>query len=212
MCAWRTRRICWAPRRRARAISTSSGSSPPPKASGADAVHPGYGFLSENADFRGRLRRGRAHFRRAARVRDPRDGFESRRQGAMAKAGVPVVPGYHGEDARPATTFAREAKRDRLSGADQGGCGRRRQGHAGGANARLSLRAAAESAQARSGVRVRRRHAAAREVLSSARATSRCRSSPTPMATVVTLFERDCTLQRRHQKVIEEAPSPALRR
>ena len=63
---------------------------------GAEAVHPGYGFLSENATFAERLARGRPDFRRSSGCRDPRHGLKSEAKTLMEKAGVPVVPGYHG--------------------------------------------------------------------------------------------------------------------
>jgi 3-methylcrotonyl-CoA carboxylase alpha subunit len=124
----------------------------------------------------------------------------------MEKAGVPVTPGYHGEDQDPA--IWKPAPRDRLSGADQGGRRRRRQGHAQG-RGREDFLEALDSCK--------------REAASSFGddrvLIEKFISNPAPYrgaglrrrrGRVVHFFERDCSLQRRHQKVIEEAPAPGM--
>ena len=105
----------------------------------ADCIHPGYGFLSENAEFAQACADAGIVF-----VGPPPDairamGLKDRAKALMEKAGVPVVPGYHGERQDP-KFLTREGLRDRLSGPDQGGGGRRRQGHAPRRSARASSR------------------------------------------------------------------------
>ena len=137
-------------------------------------------------------------------------GSKTRARELMQAAGVPIVPGT----TAPVETLddaARRGRGDRLPGRRQGGGRRRRQG--------LPRRADAD----RAGGRVRGRRARGREVLlrshrvpralpARTRATSRCRCWPTRTARVIHLGERDCSIQRRHQKLIEESPAPARRR
>ena len=185
-------------------------SSTPRSATGADAVHPGYGFLSENAAFAEACEAAGLIF-----VGPPADvirahGIEDGGARDDAAAGVPVVPGATPASQTDAAIAA--AVRDVGSaGAAQGRRRRRRQGHARGPHAEARPRRrdrARPGSEART--RVRQRHAVRRAPDRARRATSKSRSSATRTATSCIVFERDCTLQRRHQKVIEEAPAPAL--
>ena len=126
-----------------------------------------------------------------------------------AKAGVPVVPGYARRQARTPKTLAREAKRigyPVMIKAVAGGGGRGMRLVEREADFAAALESAEREAQAAFGDAPR----AAGEGDRPARATSRCRCSATRHGNVVHLFERDCSLQRRNQKVIEEAPAPGM--
>ena len=129
---------------------------------GAQAIHPGYGFLAENADFAEACAQAGLVFigPPAAAIRAM--GSKAAAKALMRKAGVPLTPGYEGENQE--AEFLRAAgRRDRLSRDDQGQRGRRRQGNAPrGREQRVSVRA--RIVQARGGGCVRRRLGAAREV------------------------------------------------
>ena len=174
----------------------------------AHAVHPGYGFLSENADFaQGCIDAGLIFVGpppQAIRAM----GSKSASKASMAAAGVPVAPGYHGSDQSPAH-LAAEAAAHRFSSHHQGERGRRRQGDA-GVHSAAEVPAAVESARrlARTAfgddrLLFERYFPAARHVEVQVFADSH--------GETVALFDRDCSVQRRHQKIIEEAPAPGLR-
>ena len=162
---------------------------------GADAIHPGYGFLAENADFAEAVEAaglvlGRPSGRGAPARRRQAGGEEDRRRGRRAR--------------RP----HRRAGRDRLPAARQGRGGRRRPRHARRPRAgelAEALAAAAREAEAAFGdgtVFCERYVERPRHVEIQLLADSH--------GTVLALGERDCSVQRRHQKVLEESPSPAL--
>jgi 3-methylcrotonyl-CoA carboxylase alpha subunit len=173
----------------------------------AGAIHPGYGFLSENADFAqacadaGRVLVGPS----AATIHLM--GSKSAAKALMEAAGVPVVPGYHGEDQSVATLLAAA---DRIGypvliKASAGG---------GGRGMRLvetadALVAAIASAQREAAAAFGNDQVLIEKYLARPRHIEVQVFGDTH-GNVVSLFERECTLQRRHQKVVEEAPAIAI--
>ncbi len=174
---------------------------------GAEAVHPGYGFLSENADFADALEREGVTFigPRAETIRLM--GSKSASKDLMEAAGVPTTPGYQGAD-QSFDTIRREAAEigyPVLLKATAGGGGK-------------GMRVVEEEAALAEALA-----SAQREALSSfgddrvliERFIARARHLEVQIVgdgdgNVVHFFERDCSVQRRHQKIIEEAPAPAL--
>jgi 3-methylcrotonyl-CoA carboxylase alpha subunit len=175
---------------------------------GADAVHPGYGFLSENAAFaQGCVDAGLIFVGPpAAAIRAM--GSKSASKAAMAAVGVPVAPGYHGEDQSP-QRLAAEAERvgyPLIIKASAGGGGKGMQV----VNSGAEVAAAVESAQRLA------RTAFGDDRLLLERYFPRARHVEVQVFAdahggIVSLFDRDCSVQRRHQKIIEEAPAPGLR-
>ena len=175
--------------------------------SGADSVHPGYGFLSENAEFAEAV--GAAGLvwvgppASAIRAMGLKDAAKAR----MQAAGVPVTPGYQGED-QSAERLQTEA--DAIgypvlikAVAGGGGKGMRRVDAAGDFVAALaSCRREAASSFGDDRVLIETYVARPRHIEVQVFADSH--------GDAVHLFERDCSLQRRHQKVIEEAPAPGM--
>jgi geranyl-CoA carboxylase alpha subunit len=176
-------------------------------ATGADAVHPGYGFLAEDAGFARACRSAGLVF-----VGPPAEAIAAMGDKAAAKrlviaAGVPCIPGWHGEDQSDATLRV-EAERlgyPLLVKAAAGGGGRGLRLVAGPAELADALRSARSEAQGAFGssaLILERAVADARHVEIQVLADRH--------GHVVHLGERDCSLQRRHQKIVEEAPSPAV--
>jgi acetyl/propionyl-CoA carboxylase alpha subunit len=177
------------------------------KATGAEAIHPGYGFLSENADFADAVTAAGLIWIGPPSAAIRAMGLKDAAKALMQKAGVPVTPGYLGEDQAEAT-LAKEAARIGFpvlikAVAGGGGKGMRRVDEAAGFDAALG--AARREAKASFGddrvlletYVTRPRHIEV-QVFGDTHGN------------VVHLYERDCSLQRRHQKVIEEAPAPGL--
>ena len=175
------------------------------KASGAEAIHPGYGFLSENDDFATACQRAGVVFVGPSPEAIAAMGDKAAAKRLMEQAGVPLVPGYHGE--KQDTAFL-EKEADRIGypvlikpSAGGGGKGMRvvedRKSFA------AALEGARREAQAAFGddrVLIERYLQRPRHIEMQVFGDSH--------GNVVHLFERDCSVQRRHQKVIEEAPAP----
>jgi 3-methylcrotonyl-CoA carboxylase alpha subunit len=177
------------------------------KAAGVEAVHPGYGFLSENADFAqavidaGLIWVGP----KPASIRAM--GLKDAAKKLMAEAGVPVTPGYLGEDQAP-KTLKKEAGAIGYpvlikAVAGGGGKGMRRVDAAKDFDDALeSAKREAASAFGDDRVIIEKYILSPRHIEVQVFGDSH--------GNVVHLFERDCSLQRRHQKVIEEAPAPGM--
>jgi 3-methylcrotonyl-CoA carboxylase alpha subunit len=177
------------------------------KATGAQAVHPGYGFLSENEAFATACAKAGVVFIGPPASAIAAMGSKSAAKTLMEKAGVPLVPGYHGKDNAPAL-LAMEAARISYpvlikASAGGGGKGMRRVDRAEDFAAALaSCQREAKASFGDDHVLVERyvtrpRHI---EIQVFADTQGQC----------VYLFERDCSVQRRHQKVLEEAPAPGM--
>jgi acetyl-CoA carboxylase biotin carboxylase subunit len=175
---------------------------------GADAVHPGYGFLSENGDFAEACHRSGVNFvgPRARHIRLMGDKPRARR--IMTRAGVPVLPGSEGKgvtEVREAQADARRLGYPVLIKAAAGGGGKgMRVARDDKELARLFTVARAESAAAFGSRKMylekyleRARHVEFQILADQHR-------------NVIHLGERDCSIQRRHQKVLEEAPCPVM--
>jgi len=177
------------------------------RASGAEAIHPGYGFLSENADFAQACADAGLVFIGPPASAIRQMGSKSAAKTLMAAAGVPLVPGYHGDDNDPALLAAEAARIGYpvliKASAGGGGKGMRRVDEAADFPAALaSCQREAQSSFGNAQVLVERyvtrpRHI---EIQVFADGHGHC----------IHLFERDCSVQRRHQKVLEEAPAPGM--
>ncbi len=175
--------------------------------SGADAVHPGYGFLSENAGFADALEKAGCVFVGPPASAIRAMGSKSEAKKIMGKAGVPLVPGYHGEDQDP-DLLAAEADKigyPVLIKASAGGGGKGMRAVDKPSDFKDALISCKREAQSSFGddhcliekLIVKPRHVEIQVFADS-------------HGNAVYLFERDCSLQRRHQKVIEEAPAPGM--
>jgi 3-methylcrotonyl-CoA carboxylase alpha subunit len=175
---------------------------------GADAVHPGYGFLSENAGFAQACAEAGLVFVGPPPAAILAMGSKSASKAAMVAVGVPVAPGYHGED-QSLERLRAEAGRVGFpliikASAGGGGKGMQVVQAAGEVDAAIaSAQRLARTAFADDRLLMERYFPQARHVEVQVFADAH--------GTVVTLFDRDCSVQRRHQKIIEEAPAPGLR-
>ena len=175
--------------------------------SGAEAVHPGYGFLSENAGFAQACVDAGLVFVGPTADMMIAMGSKSGSKALMEKAGVPLVPGYHGEaqDEATLTTAADKIGFPVLVKASAGG---------GGRGMRV-VRSAGELAAAIVSAKREAKAAFGDDRMLIEKYVDNPRHIEVQVigdshGNLVSLFERECTLQRRHQKVIEEAPSPTL--
>jgi len=177
------------------------------KKTGAEAVHPGYGFLSENADFARRCAAEGIVFVGPTAEMMEAMGSKSGSKALMEKAGVPLVPGYHGEaqDEKTLADAANKIGYPVLAKASAGGGGRGMRIVRSADELTAAIVSAKREALAAFGddrmliekFVLNPRHIEVQIIGDS-------------HGNLLSLFERECTLQRRHQKVIEEAPSPTL--
>jgi 3-methylcrotonyl-CoA carboxylase alpha subunit len=176
-------------------------------ATGAQAIHPGYGFLSENEGFAQACANAGIAFIGPPPAAIAAMGSKSAAKALMAEAGVPLVPGYHGERQEP--DFLR-AQADLIgfpvlikASAGGGGKGMRTVLHADDFNAALaSCQREAEASFGNAQVLIERYLQGPRHIEVQVFADQH--------GQVIHLFERDCSVQRRHQKVLEEAPAPGM--
>lgn len=177
------------------------------QASGAQAIHPGYGFLSENAGFAEACASAGIIFIGPTPDAIRAMGGKSEAKALMAQAGVPVVPGYHGED-QADEKLAGEAEAigyPVLLKASAGG---------GGKGMRV-VREKREFAAELAGAKREALAAFGNDRMLIEKYLERPRHVEVQVfadghGNCLSLFERDCSIQRRHQKVIEEAPAPGL--
>ena len=174
---------------------------------GADAIHPGYGFLSENAEFADAVLAAGLIFIGPPAAAMRAMGLKDAAKQAMQKAGVPVTPGYEGAD---------QSLKSLQKAADAIGYPLLIKAVAGGGGkgmrlveAAIEFPAALESAQREA------QRAFNNPMVLLEKYIRRARHIEVQIfgdshGQAVHLFERDCSLQRRHQKVIEEAPAPGL--
>jgi 3-methylcrotonyl-CoA carboxylase alpha subunit len=174
---------------------------------GADCLHPGYGFLSENADFAEACAKAGVVFVGPPAGAMRTMGLKSSAKALMQRSGVPVVPGYHGDNQNP--KFLREKAYEigypvlikAIAGG--GGRGMRR------VDAHVEFDAALESAIREAEAAFGDGRVLIEKYIASPRHIELQVFADTHGA-CVHLYERDCSTQRRHQKVVEECPAPGL--
>ena len=177
------------------------------KATGAQAVHPGYGFLSENEEFARACADAGLVFIGPPPSAIRAMGLKAESKQLMEKAGVPLIPGYHGSDQSP-TLLKREADRigyPVLIKASAGGGGK-------------GMRAVDKTEDFDEALQSCKREAITsfgNDVVLIEKYAQRPRHIEIQVfgdthGNYVYLFERDCSVQRRHQKVLEEAPAPGM--
>ncbi|MDD9899472.1 MAG: acetyl/propionyl/methylcrotonyl-CoA carboxylase subunit alpha [Alphaproteobacteria bacterium] len=178
------------------------------KETGADAVHPGYGFLSENADFAEACAKAGLAFIGPPASAIRAMGGKSAAKALMERAGVPLVPGYHGDkqDEKTLSAAAEKIGFPVLIKASAGGGGKGMRIVETAGEFSQALAAAKREAKASFGDE----HVLVEKYLANPRHVEIQVFADTH-GNCVYLFERDCSVQRRHQKVIEEAPAPGMK-
>ncbi|WP_029002288.1 acetyl/propionyl/methylcrotonyl-CoA carboxylase subunit alpha [Azohydromonas australica] len=177
------------------------------KQTGAQAIHPGYGFLSENEDFAEACEAAGIAFIGPPASAIRAMGSKSAAKALMEKAGVPLTPGYHGDNQEP-VFLAGQAEAIGYpvlikASAGGGGKGMRRVDHAADFEAALaSCKREAINAFGDDHVLVEKYVLRPRHI--------EIQVFGDQHGDCVYLFERDCSVQRRHQKVLEEAPAPGM--
>jgi len=176
-------------------------------ASGAQAVHPGYGFLSENAGFCAACEAAGLVFIGPPAAAIQAMGSKSEAKKLMQQAGVPLAPGYHGDEQSPAHL---QAQADAIgypllikAAAGGGGKGMRR------VERGADFAAALASCQREAAASFGSAHVLLERYLTRPRHIE-LQVFGDRHGNYVHLFERDCSVQRRHQKVLEEAPAPGM--
>ena len=177
------------------------------KATGCQAIHPGYGFLSENAEFSGLCAANDLVFIGPPATAIETMGSKSAAKKIMQEASVPLLPGYHGGDQDEATL--KEA-------ADNMGYPVLLKAVAGGGGKGMrQVRSADEFSEAFAAAKREAQSGFGNDAMLVEKYLDRARHVEVQVfcdsqGNGVYLFERDCSIQRRHQKIIEEAPAPGI--
>ncbi|TMH36846.1 MAG: acetyl/propionyl/methylcrotonyl-CoA carboxylase subunit alpha [Betaproteobacteria bacterium] len=177
------------------------------RVTGAQAIHPGYGFLSENEDFAQACADAGLVFIGPSPAAIKAMGLKAESKQLMDKAGVPLVPGYHGAYQDPAL-LKREADRIGYPVLIKASAG-------GGGKGMRAVNAPAEFDAALASCKREAINSFGDDAVLVERYVTRPRHIEIQVfgdtqGNVVYLFERDCSVQRRHQKVLEEAPAPGM--
>jgi 3-methylcrotonyl-CoA carboxylase alpha subunit len=177
------------------------------KDTGAQAVHPGYGFLSENEDFAKACAAAGLVFIGPPASAILAMGLKAESKQLMEKAGVPLVPGYHAADQDPAL-LQREADRIGYPALIKASAG-------GGGKGMRVVNSSAEFADALASCKREAINSFGDDAVLIEKYVQRPRHIEIQVfgdthGNCVYLFERDCSVQRRHQKVLEEAPAPGM--
>jgi 3-methylcrotonyl-CoA carboxylase alpha subunit len=177
------------------------------RATGAQAIHPGYGFLSENEAFADACAKAGLVFIGPPSSAIQAMGLKAESKRLMEQAGVPLVPGYHGEDQDPAL-LQREADRIGYPVLIKASAG-------GGGKGMRAVEKAEDFAAALASCKREAINSFGSDAVLVEKYVQRPRHIEIQVfgdthGDCVYLFERDCSVQRRHQKVLEEAPAPGM--